>query len=193
MAIKSFTTGEVLTASDTNLYLNNGGLVYITGGSVAAGTILTADSVFTSTYENYRLVITQVQIGTAGRALRLNYRASGAINNTTNYDYAYNGYKASGVTNNAAGTSQTFAEVGVYIDTYANARLGSCSIDIYAPQVATSQTMATSIAQGLEGAIFYRSGGFWQSQVTSFDGFQITLSSTGTMTFNWRLYGYRQA
>ena len=30
MAVKTFSTGEVLTASDTNTYLNNGGLVYIT-------------------------------------------------------------------------------------------------------------------------------------------------------------------
>ncbi len=29
MAVKTFTTGEVLTAADTNTYLNNGGLVYI--------------------------------------------------------------------------------------------------------------------------------------------------------------------
>jgi hypothetical protein len=30
MAIKTFTSGAVLTSADTNTYLNNGGLVYIT-------------------------------------------------------------------------------------------------------------------------------------------------------------------
>ena len=34
MAIKTFTTGEVLTASDTNTYLANAGLVYITSTAV---------------------------------------------------------------------------------------------------------------------------------------------------------------
>jgi hypothetical protein len=29
MAIKTFTTGEVLTASDTNTYLANAGLVFV--------------------------------------------------------------------------------------------------------------------------------------------------------------------
>ena len=38
MAIKTFTTGEVLTASDTNTYLNNGGLVFINQVSYTAST-----------------------------------------------------------------------------------------------------------------------------------------------------------
>jgi hypothetical protein len=60
MAIKTFTTGEVLTAADTNTYLGNAGLVYVTqqtiGSAVASVTISNA---FSTTYDNYRIVITK--------------------------------------------------------------------------------------------------------------------------------------
>ena len=57
MAIKTFTTGEVLTASDTNTYLANAGLVYIT--EVAVGTAVSSvalTNVFSATYDNYRII-----------------------------------------------------------------------------------------------------------------------------------------
>ena len=58
MAIKTFTAGEVLTAADTNTYLANSGLVYVTsatiGTSVASVTLTNA---FNSTYDNYRIII----------------------------------------------------------------------------------------------------------------------------------------
>jgi hypothetical protein len=37
MAIKTFTTGEVLTASDTNTYLANSGLVYVKSQTIGSG------------------------------------------------------------------------------------------------------------------------------------------------------------
>lgn len=57
MAIKTFTSGEVLTASDTNTYLNNGGLVYVT--SVNVGTAVSSVPVtnaFNSTYDSYEII-----------------------------------------------------------------------------------------------------------------------------------------
>jgi hypothetical protein len=57
MAIKTFTTGEVLTASDTNTYLANSGLVYIkqqTVGSTVAS--VTVSSAFSADYDNYKII-----------------------------------------------------------------------------------------------------------------------------------------
>lgn len=191
MALKTFGS-EILTSSDVNTFLTNAGLVYVSGGTVSAATVLTVDSVFTSVSENYRLVLSQMQVGTAARAFRFNYRASGSTNTAANYDYAYNGFRANNTTDNTGTAGATFAEIGTYIDTYANAKLGSCSMDIYAPQI-SSPTIATSNAAGYEGSQLFRNGGFLQSQITQFDGFQINLSGSGTMSFNWRLYAYRQA
>jgi len=57
MAIKTFTTGEVLTASDTNTYLANSGLVYIkqqTVGTAVAS--VTVSSAFSTDYDNYKII-----------------------------------------------------------------------------------------------------------------------------------------
>jgi len=59
MAVKTFTTGEVLTAADTNTYLNNGGLVYVKSQTVgAAVSSVTVSSAFDATYDNYRIIYT---------------------------------------------------------------------------------------------------------------------------------------
>jgi hypothetical protein len=58
MAIKTFTTGEVLTASDTNTYLANSGLVFVksqaVGGTNVASVVVT--DAFSSTYDNYKII-----------------------------------------------------------------------------------------------------------------------------------------
>jgi hypothetical protein len=108
MAIKTFTTGEVLTASDTNTYLNNGGLVLITSGitvSSAGGTAatvangevtvgtsntsVTVSSAFSSTYDNY-VVIWQGGTMSADTALKFKLGSTsnncyGAFIHTPNY------------------------------------------------------------------------------------------------------------
>jgi len=105
MAVKTFTTGEVLTASDTNTYLNNGGLVYITTGTAAAGaSTLSVNNCFSSTYENYRLVISSAD-GSANTGLYMRTRNAGT-DRTTNYFYAQIGLTtAGGASNDSSGSS----------------------------------------------------------------------------------------
>jgi hypothetical protein len=59
MAIKTFTTGEVLTAADTNTYLANSGLVFVKSQTVGTGvsTLVVSDA-FSATYDNYRVIYT---------------------------------------------------------------------------------------------------------------------------------------
>jgi hypothetical protein len=58
MAIKTFTTGEVLTASDTNTYLANAGLVYVKSQTIGTGvsSVIVSDC-FTTDYDNYKIVV----------------------------------------------------------------------------------------------------------------------------------------
>jgi hypothetical protein len=68
MAIKTFTTGEVLTASDTNTYLANSGLVYVksqTIGSAVASVIVT--DAFSATYDSYKIIVTGGSGSVTGR------------------------------------------------------------------------------------------------------------------------------
>jgi hypothetical protein len=56
MAVKTFTVGEVLTAADTNTYLGNSGLVYITQVALTSGSSVTVSNCFSTTYNSYRVV-----------------------------------------------------------------------------------------------------------------------------------------
>ena len=66
MAVKTFTSGEVLTASDTNTYLNNAGYVYITELTFTGSTqtFLRIQNCFTSTYDNYLIVCSEMKMNT---------------------------------------------------------------------------------------------------------------------------------
>jgi hypothetical protein len=76
MAVKTFGT-EVLTSADTNTYLANAGLVYVTSATIGSGvTSITVNNAFSATYDNYRIVVSggtssnfaplAVQLGTTG-------------------------------------------------------------------------------------------------------------------------------
>ena len=59
MAMKSFTTGEVLTASDTNTYLANSMAVLVKSQTIGnAVSSVTVTGAFDSTYDNYLIKIT---------------------------------------------------------------------------------------------------------------------------------------
>jgi hypothetical protein len=100
MAIKTFTTGEVLTASDTNTYLANAGLVFIKAQTVGtAVSSVTVSSAFSSTYDDYRIIYSngtvsatcdiRLQLGTAatdyyGMLIYGNYGAATVLGANTN-------------------------------------------------------------------------------------------------------------
>jgi hypothetical protein len=78
MAIKTFTTGEVLTASDTNTYLANSGLVYVKSQTVGTGvSSVQVTSAFSTDYDNYKIIYTG-GVASASADLRLSLGASAA-------------------------------------------------------------------------------------------------------------------
>jgi len=67
MAIKTFTTGEVLTASDTNTYLANSGLVFVAQTTVGSGvSTVNVESCFSATYDNYLISVANVNCTNSG-------------------------------------------------------------------------------------------------------------------------------
>lgn len=191
MAVKTFTS-TTLSSSDVNTYLANAGLVYITGGSQSGTTALNVDGCFTSTYRNYRLVLTGIQSGSAS-ALRLNFRTNGSTNSASSYRYAFRGLRDNGVSGDtSSGGALQFTELGVY-ESVADTDLASAVIDIMSPNVATVTT-ATCNAIGYEASVYQmRQGGFVHNSASVFDGFRLSLSGTGNLTVVWQLYGYRIA
>jgi hypothetical protein len=78
MAIKTFTTGEVLTAADTNTYLANSGLVFVKEQTVGnAVTSVTVSDAFSATYDNYLIVLSGgASSGSTNLGLRLGSKAT---------------------------------------------------------------------------------------------------------------------
>ena len=76
MAIKTFTSGEILTAANTNEFLANSGLVFVKSQTIGA-TVPSVDvtDCFSATYDAYRVVVSG---GAASAATNLRYQHIGA-------------------------------------------------------------------------------------------------------------------
>jgi hypothetical protein len=103
MAIKTFTTGEVLTAADTNTYLANSGLVFVKQQTIGSGvaTVVVADA-FSSTYDNYLIILSNT-VGSTSTSLTCQL---GSVITGYRYSFLYTTYTSSPL---AVGTSAAAA------------------------------------------------------------------------------------
>ena len=184
MAIKTFAVGEVLTASDTNTYLANAGLVYVTSTTIGSGvSSVTVSNCFSSTYDNYRIVLTggaastQVDLGmklgstTTGYYFGLIYLLYGSptvngysVQNTSSWPYA------------GSGTASV---------------LDMC-LDLRAPYLAKYTSITSQYTQSVANAGNGQQQGFL-ANTTQYTDFTIT-PNTGTITGGTiTVYGYRKA
>lgn len=210
MALTTFVAGNVLTAAQLNdSFAATGGVravvptsVTVTGGG-SSGTVgtngkvtfgtaasLSVNGCFTSTYDNYRVVLTlDSSANSAECDLRL--RASGVDNSSANYAWARNG--VAGNTGASAPSSSTtalttFIRLAPISGTYSCAQ----SFDIMMPQNASYNTVVTGSGIYVD-AIASNWGAFQtngiMSVTTSYDGFTL-IPSTGTFTGFVTVYGY---
>ena len=190
MAIKTFTTGEVLTASDTNTYLANSGLVYITGGSLSS-TAVNFVGCFTSTYTNYRIVVDSLAWNLTGE---LYYQLLTGTTPATGGDYfwAMNGLKITNVAYNSSQASGTLGYLGTNNSLANNLIVGSCSWDICGPQLA-QRTLLTGQGAGVATDYFHLSGMNAHNLTTAYTGIRLLTNTATTFTGNVNIYGYRKA
>lgn len=187
MAIKTFTTGEVLTAADTNTYLANSGLVYITEAAMT-GISTSIDNCFTSAYRNYRILITTTQI-TANPSFNLRFRVGGVDNMTANYKFAISNVNTVGGTGTLVGNGNT--EVSFAFCGTANGDTET-AMDIFDPQT-SARTKGSTNFFGYDSVNWWnRTGGMMFDATTQFDGFSI-FASAGTVTGLIQVFGYRQS
>jgi len=188
MPIKTFSSGEVLTAADTNTYLTNSGLVFITEAQATSGApSLSINNCFSLTYENYR-IIGKFAAATAGwPALYYRMRVGGVDNSTANYMYSGNGRTAGNVDSSFGSSGQT--------NGYAGGLTGIFTMDMMSPRNSSVQSLTVGQTEFYDGTNFItRSIGNFHNVVTNFDGITFfPSSSTFTNTFQVRVYGYRQA
>ena len=189
MAIKTFTTGEVLTAADTNTYLANSGLVYITQASATSGSTLSVNNCFSSTYSNYRILIDNFQPGTAGRSLKLRMRVGGSDAFGNDYFYAFSGIYTDGSSTNDSSTAQTSTDLGMY-NSANTVPFGSSSVDMFGPNRA-ERTYMTCNAILYNAQFGSRVGLAEHNLTTAYTGFTLLPSGGDFLSVRVWVYGYR--
>jgi len=187
MAIKTFTTGEVLTASDTNTYLANSGLVYVTSVVVPtspAQNTISVSNCFTSTYDNYKITWTGgVSVG--AEAVSVNLLPTSVTGWNTSYSMNVTYVTYAGVVTNLtvnAGAKWTY---GAEITTVNKTNL---NLELLAPNLAQYTGLTNSYLGG-SGA---GTGAGLHQIASAFTGFTLSTASNftgGTIT----VYAYRKA
>lgn len=189
MAVKTFSTGEVLTAADTNTYLNNGGLVYVANGTLA-NTSTNFQSCFSATYNNYRIMINNISLSGAGY-IYFRFLSGSTAANAANYYWAINGYTSAGTASDDSGAAQTLTFTGFQGGAgVAGLQTGYIILDVCAPFVA-QRTFTTCQAASYTDRFLGRAGMCEQDAQTSYDGIQFLTNSAVTMGGTVTIYGYR--
>jgi len=188
IAAKAALASPAFTGTPTlnGVALGASGLNFITSGTVTAGSALSFNNCFTSTYENYRLLF-KVNTSSASPVIQLRLRASSTDNTTTNYFTM-----ATLVDGTAISAYRNTAGTCVDLGGSAAGCPAHYFIDIQAPQLAewtglqfTAVTVAAN-SSSYVGAALYEA-------TTQFDGFTI-LGASGTITIpSCRVFGYQNA
>jgi len=177
------------SAIDSTVY-SKLGLVHINTTSFSAVSSQSINDVFSSTYTNYKIIISLSAFSGTDTYLQMRLRVSGADNSSA----VYNTF---GDSINNAGTRSIVADVNGtlwYLQTLDGATSGyyySSSYDIYNPQLAFATTVS-----GLNAGYTQSSApnssylGLLHNSATSFTGFTV-YPGNGTISGTIRVYGYK--
>jgi hypothetical protein len=184
MAIKTFTTGEVLTAADTNAYLGNGGLVFVKQQTVSGNpTSMTVTDAFSATYDNYRITVTGM-VPTVQDSFRLMIGSG-----RTNGHYGVMNYDSSG--GGATATLRTVNAASNYcILNQSNVNNSQFTCDILSPFLATRTTI---IGAGF-GRLFYCDFAGGDDSLSSYTSFTLLTDGAATLSGGTiTVHGYRKS
>lgn len=186
MAVKSnFASGEVLTASNVNTYLTNGGLVYITEASIGnAVSSVTVSGCFSSTYDNYRIVVNVDSVAAGGPYSTLQLGST-----TTGYYYGMSGvvYSSAAFAGVAVNNGASWNRLGPL-----NTTGGSYVVDLLNPN-RTLRTVMSSNYTDFNTAGSGGCGSGFLNDTTAYTAFTIGITSSTMTGGKIRVYGYRQA
>jgi len=160
------------------------GLTKISSTSFTAVSIVTIDNVFTSEFENYRILFYATAAGAPGFTF-IKFRSGGVTNTSSNYIDARLRMNSTGVLS-AGEIIKTATQSNVVVDNTAGSRIAT--IDLFGPQLA-KETLGAGSFIGIGGSFMgWTYPGFNTSD--QFDGFSIN-QETSTFTGKIDVYGYR--
>ena len=189
MAIKTFSAGAVLTASDTNTYLANSGLVYVASKTWTATTsVQQLLNCFSSTYDTYRIVFQGVSDQTSPVYWYYQMITGTTVDGSANY-YANPIYS---VTGGAASVNWNTAVTVGYAGWVSNANT-LISFDMASPNQATQTTShGQSTSYGSTQAINGSVVGYVNT-TNQYTGVQFGIGGGATHAGTVIIYGYRKA
>jgi hypothetical protein len=179
MAIKTFTTGEVLTAADTNTYLANSGLVFVkTHAITGTPTTVTVTGAFSATYKSYLIQMTNVTHNAgAVFTFQLTGLTSGYYGNMIYANFLSGAPASAGYSN-----TSTFTHSGG-----SNGTNGFYNLTCLNPFLAQNTFMSSDFIDGSNAG---RSTAY-QSSSTSVSGFSISCTAGNFTGGEINVYGYR--
>lgn len=180
MAIKTFTTGEVLTASDTNTYLANAGLVYVTSATIGtAVSSVTVSNCFSATYDHYKIIVYN---GSSAFTSNLAFQLSGITGAVYNQLGYYQNWGASGITAFASVATTVIASESNPTGYVVDMEIKNPFLSIR--KFGMTQSQSVSVQYSMP---------FYINSTTSATGFTLT-PGLGTLTGGTiTVYGYRKA
>ena len=164
---------------------NTGGSASLSGGAVTftGVTSVSLNGVFTSTYENYRIVMSGT--GSVSQNLQIRFRIAGTDTTATNY--AYQRLLVNGTSAGAARTTAANQATIGGTDTIWGINL----LDLSNPQTTVTTAMRAYGAFSASGA-YLQDAAAGYSLTTSFDGITY-FPDSGTMSGTIRVYGYQNS
>lgn len=185
------TNGQLLSAASgetSGLKWANGGMTLIKTETFSAAASVNVDNVFTSTYENYQIVINFTKATSGDLNMRL--RASGT-DATGASDYGQHGYYGASNADTVTGTSANTSSWGIGAATN-TIETSSVIVWLFSPQNASRRTLFQSFCAYYDNTNFQnvkRAGG--HKQVAGYDGFSL-IQVAGSITGSVSIYGYNK-
>lgn len=188
MAIKTFTTGEVLTASDTNTYLANSGLVVVKQVSFtsAADSGTNFQSIFNSTYDSYKIVCHSITAATNGALPRMTFYYGTNTEQVTTYYSAVTNSIFNGTSNLTSVNNGAYIGLGAACDNIGDSGF---VVDILGVGSAGKGTVNIQYVDAYNGS--FASGGGLVGTSQTYTGVKFFMS-TGNIAMTATVYGYRK-
>jgi len=178
---------DIDTAMFTALGTNKAGMVLLntTSFSAVASASLATDT-FTSTYKNYRILLTLTS-GSTNDALRIRGRTAGSDNSTSNYFTAWSGAQSgngSDVNGNANAETR-------WLTGWSPSSFGSATfvLDVFGPKETEKTTIQFQSLRNVSATLVYSmAGSHYFNGTTSFDSLSF-IPDAGNITGYYSVYG----